>query len=92
MTTIPSAARIEQLKRDAKKLVRATSLTHSEALDRLANQNGFTNWSLLAKHAGRSASASVSSLLAPSRPNSVCTPSMLYSSRTFANGLHHRGD
>lgn len=74
MTTIPSAARIEQLKREAKKLVRATSLTHSEALDRLAGKNGFTNWSLLAKHAGRSASASVSSPLAPSRPNTPAPP------------------
>lgn len=74
MTTTPTLARVEQLKRAAKTLVRATSLTHSEALDRLAGQNGFTNWSLLAKHAGRSASASGSPPLPPSQPSPPAPP------------------
>lgn len=74
MTAIPTAARIEQLKREAKKLVRATSLTHAEALDRLAGQNGFTSWSLLAKHAGRSVAAPASGPSVPSRPNTPVQP------------------
>lgn len=45
----PTAARIEQLKRAAKKLARASAIKHSAALDRLAAENGFKNRSLLAK-------------------------------------------
>lgn len=74
MTAIPTTARIEQLKREAKKLVRATSLTHAKALDRLAGQNGFMNWSLLAKHAGRSVAAAASVPSVPSRPNTPAQP------------------
>ena len=48
-----TSAQIEQLKRAAKKLTRTSTLTHAEALDRLAIQNGFKNWSLLAKHGNR---------------------------------------
>lgn len=43
-------AQLERFRREAKKLVREFSITHSEALDRIAVKNGFTNWSLLVKH------------------------------------------
>jgi hypothetical protein len=53
-----STAQIEQLKRDAQKLRRATpSLPQHAALDAVAKQHGFPNWSLLAK--------SVSATVAP---------------------------
>lgn len=45
-----STAQLERFRRDAKKLCRESSITHSEALDRIAVQQGFTNWSLLVKH------------------------------------------
>jgi type IV secretory pathway ATPase VirB11/archaellum biosynthesis ATPase len=35
---------IESIKRDAKRISRATTVTHSQALDVLAVQNGFTHW------------------------------------------------
>ena len=35
---------IESIKRDAKRISRATTITHSQALDVLAVQNGFTHW------------------------------------------------
>jgi hypothetical protein len=61
MTTSISAAQAEQLRRNAKRLSRTLSIPHNEALDRIAAQHGFKNWSLLAKH-----SATVSgSCLAP---------------------------
>lgn len=43
-------AQLERFPREAKKLSRELSIKHSEALDRVAAQHGFTNWSLLAKH------------------------------------------
>lgn len=43
-------AQIERFRREAKKLHRELSITHSDALDRIAAQHGFTNWSLLMKH------------------------------------------
>jgi hypothetical protein len=43
-------AQLERFRREAKKLSRELSITHSEALDRIAVQNGFSNWSLLSKH------------------------------------------
>lgn len=46
-----SLAQIEFLKRKAKTLSRTASLTHSQALDRVAAECGFKNWSLLAKRA-----------------------------------------
>lgn len=50
MATSFSPAHLERFRREAKKLSRERSITHSEALDRIAVQNGFTNWSLLSKH------------------------------------------
>ncbi len=44
-----SPAQITRIKRQAKKLVRETSITHAEALDRAAAAHGFANWSLLSK-------------------------------------------
>lgn len=43
-------AQLERFRREAKNLGRELSITHSEALDRIATRHGFTNWSLLAKH------------------------------------------
>lgn len=43
-------AQIERFKREAKQLHRASSLSHSQALDQIANANGYGNWSLLMKH------------------------------------------
>lgn len=50
MTTPLTPARVEQLKRVAKKLVRAESIPLHEAHQRLANEHGYANWSLLHKN------------------------------------------
>jgi uncharacterized protein YozE (UPF0346 family) len=50
MATSFSSAHLARFKREAKKIGRELSITHSEALDRIAGQHGFKNWSLLAKH------------------------------------------
>jgi uncharacterized protein YozE (UPF0346 family) len=50
MTNSFTPAQVERFRREAKKLSRDTSITHSEALDQIAAQQGFANWSLLAKH------------------------------------------
>lgn len=50
MHTLLSAAQVEQLRRDAQRLGRTLSIPHSEALNRVAAQHGFRNWSLLSKH------------------------------------------
>lgn len=62
MATSFSPAQLERFRREAKKLSRELSITHSEALDRIAVQNGFTNWSLLSKH------SSVPNAVAPVPP------------------------
>ena len=45
-----SFAQIERFKREAKQLRHNTPITHSQALDRIAEANGYDNWSLLMKH------------------------------------------
>lgn len=45
-----SSSQIDRFKREAKKRVRELSIPHSEALDRIAAQQDFKNWSLLVKH------------------------------------------
>lgn len=68
MATSFSSAQLERFRREAKKLSRELSITHSEALDRIAGQNGFTNWSLLAKHSGAQTAATASAPVARSLP------------------------
>lgn len=46
-----TASHVERLKRAAKKLARQEGIPHSSALDRLAHELGYRNWSLLQKHA-----------------------------------------
>lgn len=50
MVTSFSPAQLERFRREAKNLGRELSIKHCDALDRIAVQHGFTNWSLLAKH------------------------------------------
>lgn len=50
-TTRLTASAVERMKRDAKKLRKAEGIAHHEALDRIAAERGFRNWSLLAKAA-----------------------------------------
>ncbi|UCV22509.1 glyoxalase superfamily protein [Ferribacterium limneticum] len=45
-----SPSRIERLKREAKQLRQNSPITHSEALDSIAKDNGYGNWSLLMRH------------------------------------------
>lgn len=66
MSTQLSAAQLDQLRRDAKRLSRSLSISHSEALDRIAAQHSFKNWSLLSKHsAGGESGPSLSSSTPP---------------------------
>lgn len=46
-----TSAQIEQFKLRAKYVSRSSNTPHSEALDQIARENGFSNWSLLMKHA-----------------------------------------
>lgn len=51
MATSFTFAQIERFRREAKQLCRTTpNLIHSAALDQIAIQNGYANWSLLHKH------------------------------------------
>lgn len=50
MATTFTPAQLDRFRRDAKKLGRELSITHSEALDRIAARHAYQNWSLLAKH------------------------------------------
>lgn len=52
-TSVPTKAQLEQMSRDAKKLSREESISHTAALDRLAQRRGYKNWSLLAKAANQ---------------------------------------
>ena len=50
MTASFTIAQVERFKREAKRLHRDTNISHSQALDQIASANGYSNWSLLAKH------------------------------------------
>lgn len=50
MSVTFTPAQIEQFKRLAKHISRETNTFHCEALDQIARENGFNNWSLLIKH------------------------------------------
>ncbi|WP_431288804.1 YozE family protein [Roseateles chitinivorans] len=50
MATSFLPVQLDRFRREAKKLSRELSIPHSEALDRIAVENGYLNWSLLAKH------------------------------------------
>jgi hypothetical protein len=52
MATSFSPTQLERFRREAKKLSRELSITHSAALDRIAARHGFQNWSLFAKNSG----------------------------------------
>ncbi|QYD69269.1 hypothetical protein KZJ38_02475 [Paraburkholderia edwinii] len=45
-----SAAQVEQLRRNAKRLARQEAIPLHQAQDHLARQHGFSNWALLTKH------------------------------------------
>jgi hypothetical protein len=70
MSASLSAAQVEQLRRNAKRLGRTLSIPHSEALDRVAAERGFKNWSLLSKHSAPASQPSV----APPSPLSTLIP------------------
>ncbi|MCU0928134.1 MAG: glyoxalase superfamily protein [Burkholderiaceae bacterium] len=50
MSTSLTPSQLDQLRRDAQRLRKQESLTHYQALDRIAAKHGYRNWSLLAKH------------------------------------------
>ena len=67
MATAPlTLARIDQLKRAAKRMVREQSIPLHVAQQQLAEANGYKNWSLLQKHALPEATARP--LMTPPRP------------------------
>lgn len=76
MTTSLSSAQLDQLRRNARRLGRTLSIPHSEALDRIAAQQGLKNWSLLSKHSAPAPTATSAPLevpparLAPEEPPS----------------------
>lgn len=65
MSNLYTPAHIEQLKRSAKRLARDKTLTHAVALDQIAATCGYSNWSLLMKHADSHQMST-----APSQPKS----------------------
>lgn len=84
MSTL-STSQIEKLKRVAKALARASSITHAEALDHLAHENGFKNWSLLAKQGNRA--TALAGAAAPQGPvPSVVAPKPPRSQRYYLHG------
>jgi hypothetical protein len=46
----PMTTTIEDVKRQAKRIARTTTVTHAQALDVLAVQHGFTHWSAYSRH------------------------------------------
>jgi hypothetical protein len=67
MSASLTPSRLAQLRRDAKRLARSQPLSHAQALDAIAHREGFSNWSLLAKLAGR----------APAQPDAPPATSIL---------------
>ena len=46
-----SPSRVAQLRRNAKRLAKSENVSHARALDNIAQQHGFSNWSLLSRKA-----------------------------------------
>ncbi|RYE43567.1 MAG: hypothetical protein EOP24_27885 [Hyphomicrobiales bacterium] len=92
MTTPLTSARVEQLKRAAKKLARAESIPLHEAQQRLANEHGYANWSLLHKHSMRAVQAAPS--IQPTHPVTLAaaeTPEFVVGNRNrqYLHGDQH---
>lgn len=51
-----SVAQLEQFRRNAKRLARQQGIPHNEALDQIAREHGFKNWSLLSKQSRKTSS------------------------------------
>lgn len=81
MATSYPPNQLERFRRDAKKLSRNLSISHSEALDRIAAQHGFQNWSILAKH-----SSGAVQPIAPLRPPASPTPRPQATKRYYLHG------
>ena len=62
-----TSIQIERFKREAKQLRRVSPLSHSHALDQIANANGFGNWSLLMKHSAPDGAPAAASSRPPFR-------------------------
>lgn len=78
MTTFISAAQLDQLRRNAKRLGRTLSIPHGEALDRMAAERGFKSWSLLAKHSVGNTNSPTASLEPPSQAQPPADPRRRY--------------
>jgi len=60
-----SFSQLAQLRRNAKRLARGETLTHSQALDQVAQSRGYGNWSQLMRHAEQEAPASAEAGASP---------------------------
>lgn len=96
MATPLTLARLEQLRRAARRLERKESIPLYEAQDRLANKHGYANWSLMHKHSKAAAtakpvtSAPTARLMLPiPEPTAVVVGSR---SRQYLHGDQHDAD
>lgn len=90
MNTSFTPAQLEQLRRDAKRLARSSSLPHHSALHQIALSQGFANWSLLVKASG-SAKTLDSTALAASAPTRTFSPAQS-SERRHLHGDQYESD
>ena len=78
MTQPISISFLPQLRRDAKRLRELEQLSHAQALDRIARERGYTNWSLLVRNATYQPSSKTPAPALPDMP--VTAPSSAPSS------------
>lgn len=89
MATAIKFARIEQLRRDAKRLKREHSITQSEALKQVAQSKGFPSWELLLRAADNSASGGPGT---GALPTHSVTPVRAARPRHYLHGDEVEGD
>lgn len=92
MTASISAAEVEQLRRNAKRLGRNLSIPHSEALDRIAAHQGFKNWSLLSKHSASTAAHKHERPTVPPTPPAHSLPPSDPRQRYYIHGDQYEAD
>jgi hypothetical protein len=68
MLTPFTPAQVDQLRRDAQRLRKQQSLTHYDALNRIAVEHGYRNWSLLAKNSASPPPAGAAAITPTSLP------------------------
>lgn len=85
-------AQVDQLRRDAQRLRKQQSLTHYEALNRVAVEHGYRNWSLLARNSASPQAENLHASVPLSLPSARPAAALSQASRDSRQRYYLHGD